>query len=85
MPKALLDFLGYSFYFLSNENGEPVHIHVSKGSPTANSTKILITKDGIELANNNSQIPPHEMKKITRYILLNRARIIAAWYSYFAL
>ena len=85
MPKALLDFLGYSFYFWSNETGEPPHIHVAKGSPTANATKFWITKDGIELANNNSQIPTHEMKKITWYLLLNRARIIAAWYGYFGL
>lgn len=34
MPKVLLDFLGYTFYFYSNENGEPIHIHVSKGKPS---------------------------------------------------
>lgn len=83
MPKALLDFLGYAFYFWSNENGEPPHIHVSKGRPTANATKFWITKDGIELANNNSQIPSNDLKKISRYILSNRADIIAAWYSNF--
>lgn len=47
MPKALLDFLGYTFYFYSNENGEPIHIHVSKGKPSENSTKFWIKRDGV--------------------------------------
>ncbi len=34
MPKPLLDFLGYSFFFWSNENAEPPHIHICKGHPT---------------------------------------------------
>jgi len=83
MPKALIDFLGYAFYFWSNENGEPLHIHVSKSSPTENGTKFWLTKDGIELENNNSQIPPKDLKKISRYILSNRSDIIASWYSHF--
>lgn len=83
MPKALLDFLGYTFYFWSNENNEPPHIHVSKGAPTENATKFWITKDGIKPEHNNSRIPSNDMKKIARYILSNRSDIIAAWYSYF--
>lgn len=63
MPKALLDFLGYLFYFWSNEEGEPPHIHVSKGTPSSTSTKFRITKEGIELAHNDGQIPAHELKK----------------------
>ncbi len=85
MPKALLDFLGYAFYFWSNENGEPVHIHVSKGSPTENGTKFWIKKDGIELVHNGSKIPNNDLKKIQRYILSNRATIIAAWFDHFSL
>lgn len=45
MPKALLDFLGYTFYFYSNENEEPIHIHVAKGKPSENSTKRLLKED----------------------------------------
>lgn len=85
MPKALLDFLGYSFFFWSREDGEPPHIHVAKGSPTENATKFWITRDGIELAGNDSRIPAHDLKKIARYILANRDHIIAAWYSFFGL
>ncbi len=38
----------YWVYFWTNENKplEPVHIHVSKGKPTANATKIRITQAG---------------------------------------
>ncbi len=85
MPKALLDFLGYSFFFWSRENGEPPHIHVCKGSPAQNATKFWITKDGIKLEHNKSQIPQKDLKKIARYILENRADILAAWFDYFGL
>ena len=84
MPKALLDFLGYSFFFWSNENEEPPHVHVCKGRPTANATKFWITKGGIRLEHNKSQIPKNEMKKIARYILENRADILEAWFDYFS-
>ena len=53
MPKALRDFLGMSFFFWSNESSgtglEPVHIHVCKGNPSGNATKIwndTILKNG---------------------------------------
>ncbi len=83
LPKTLLDFLGYKFYFWSNENTEPPHIHVSKGTPTENATKFLITQKGIELVHNKGKIPSGDLKKISRYILQNRTRIIAAWFDYF--
>ena len=83
MPKVLLDFLGYTFYFWANENAEPPHIHVSKGKQIPNSTKYFITRDGIELAHNNSRIPASDLKKIERYILANQDTILARWYRVF--
>ena len=32
--KALLDFMGYVFFFWSREDGEPPHVHVCKGAPS---------------------------------------------------
>lgn len=59
MPKALMDFLGYSLYFWSDEhsgNGlKPIHIHVAKGNPHKDATKVWIKPDGIELSD-----APHE-------------------------
>jgi hypothetical protein len=49
LPKALRDFLGFCFYFWSNEGGdnrEPIHVHISRGKPTANATKIWLKSDG---------------------------------------
>lgn len=85
MPKALLDFMGYKFYFWSNENDEPIHIHVSKGNPIENGTKFWITKNGVEMEHNKNDIPTNDLKKIQRYILANRNDIIAAWYIHFSM
>jgi len=88
MPKALRDFLGLSFYFWSNESSgndlEPIHIHVSKGSPSANATKIWIKQDGtIELCHNNSNLTLSELSKSMEYIKANSNAIIAEWYRHF--
>lgn len=61
----------YWIYFWTNENEplEPVHIHVAKGAPTANATKIWITSTGhCLLCNNNSRIPNHTLRNIMRMI-----------------
>ena len=38
----------YLVYFWSNENEplEPVHVHISQGVPSRNSTKVWLTKNG---------------------------------------
>ena len=60
---------GYKTYFWSNENDEPIHIHISKRNPTENSTKVWLTKSGGTIvANNKSDIPINDLKKILRVI-----------------
>jgi hypothetical protein len=88
MPKALRDFLGLSFYFWSNETSgerlEPIHIHISKGNPSANATKIWIKQDGsVELCHNNSNLSPTELSRSMEYIKANSNTIIAEWYRHF--
>ena len=34
---------GYTVFFWSNENNEPIHVHIGRGKPTSNATKIWIT------------------------------------------
>ena len=49
----------YWIYFWTNENKpiEPVHVHIAKGKPTENATKVWITSTGkCYLCNNNSNI-----------------------------
>lgn len=83
MPKALLDFMGYSFFFWSNENDEPPHIHVCKGKPSPNSVKFWIRDDEVVLENNCANIPPKDLKKIQMYISINKKDIIYEWFKHF--
>lgn len=76
----------YWVYFWSNENEplEPIHVHVSQGSPSANSTKVWITSKGkCYLANNNSNIPDRILKNIIRVIESRSDEVIEKWTSYF--
>ena len=50
----------YTVYFWANEGDplEPVHVHISEGIPSANATKVWITRAGkCYLCNNNSISP----------------------------
>lgn len=61
----------YWVYFWLNEGSplEPVHVHVSMGSPSKDATKIWITRAGKCLVcNNNSRIPDHVLRNICRII-----------------
>jgi hypothetical protein len=85
MPKALMDFMGYCIYFWSNENNEPIHVHISKGNQTENATKFWITRDNIELVHNKSQITKNDLKKIQKYLWVNRDTIVARWFQHFGI
>ena len=76
----------YWVYFWTNEGQpiEPVHVHVSQGSPSENSTKIWITSRGKSyLCNNNSKIPTHILRNIMRIIEARSDEIIQKWKLYF--
>ncbi|MCD7750368.1 MAG: DUF4160 domain-containing protein [Lachnospiraceae bacterium] len=77
---------GYWVYFWTNENKplEPVHVHVSKGNPSANATKIWITRAGkCYLCHNNSKIPEHILRNIMRIIEARSDEILKMWQEYF--
>jgi len=81
---SIFEFLGYKIYFWSNENYEPIHVHISKGNPTANSTKIWLTKQGLcMIANNNSNIPQNDLNKLLRIISLQFFLICNEWKKHF--
>ena len=76
----------YWGYFLANENKplEPVHVHVSKGKPTPNSTKFRITKTGrCLLANNNSKYDTKTLNYLAKAIEANNSIVIEKWISFF--
>ena len=76
----------YWVYFWTNESDplEPIHVHVAEGSPSANATKIWITRAGkAYLCNNNSKIPPKALRNIMRITEARSTEIIDLWLSYF--
>ena len=82
MPQ-IIRLLGYIIYFWSKEEGEPAHVHVCKGTPQANATKICLRKEGPVVENNNSRIPRKDLKIILEWLALNRDYVIARWYDFF--
>lgn len=82
MP-TVFDYKGYRFYFWSNENNEPIHIHVSKGVPSSNSTKFWILKDdSVQLAINSNEFGSKELRNIQKYVENNISLIKEAWFSF---
>ena len=69
MPKLFM-VSGYSVYFWSDENNEPIHVHVAKGKPIPNATKIWLTKSGgCILASNGSKISNKELNELMEFII----------------
>lgn len=75
---------GYKVYFCSNENNEPIHIHVSKGKPTSNGTKIWLTRTGgCIIASNGSGISKRELNELMEFISAQFFLICAEWKKFF--
>ena len=77
---------GYTVYFWMNESRptEPLHVHVSKGRPTQNATKIWITSCGKALlCNNDSRIESHTLHNIMLMIEARSDEIRREWMSHF--
>ena len=83
MP-SIFESNGYKIYFWSNENNEPIHIPLSKGNPSAQSTKIWLTKSGgCILANNNRKIPENDLNKLMEIISRHYFLIVSKWKEYY--
>lgn len=76
----------YLVYFWINEGvpTEPIHVHVSEGVPTSNSTKIWITRAGkCIVANNKSRISEKMLQNIIATIEADSEDIITMWIKRF--
>ncbi len=83
MPKVIT-VGSYIIYFWSNENGEPVHVHIAEKVPQEYATKVWITKTGgTILANNNSNIPEVKLNKLLGVISDNFFLICEKWVEKF--
>ena len=87
MPNMWIDFLTGSMSVQNITIGkagrsrwlEPVHVHVSKGNPSQDATKVWIKANGIELAHNHSNIPSKDLKQLMTFINENKNKIIVQW------
>ena len=83
LPK-LFNIGQYVIFFWSNENDEPIHIHIAAGNPSANATKIWLTRNGgCIVAHNKSRIPQQDLNELLDIISLNFLNICKLWKQYF--
>jgi len=74
----------YIVFFWSNENDEPIHIHIAVGNPTPNSTKIWITRNGgCIIANNASRISQKDLTHLLKIIQTEHSTICNKWKTFF--
>lgn len=75
---------GYRVFFWSNENGESIHVHVCKGAPSPNATKLWLTSEGgCILASNGSKIPQPALNEMMDIISAQFFLICAKWKEFF--
>ena len=75
---------GYKIYFWSGDIQESIHVHVSKGKPTEEATKIWMTKSGgCIIAHNKSRIPKRELEELMEVISAQFFYICSKWKSFF--
>lgn len=71
-------------FFWSNENNEPLHVHVTKGHPSPIAAKIWLTKDGgCILASNPEKIAQKDILALMEVIEAQFFMICLAWKKHF--
>lgn len=81
MPQ-IVKLLGYLIYFWSNEKGEKCHVHVCKGKPVEDATKIWIEEEP-RLEHNKSRIPTKDLNRIMKWLAANRELVKEKWTAHF--
>ena len=75
---------GYRVFFWCNENGEPIHVRVCKGTPTKNSTKIWLTRQGgCIVASNGAAIPSKALNDLCAIIAAQHDQICDKWKEFY--
>lgn len=76
MPNVVTED-GYRLFFYSNENDEPIHVHVEKGS-----CAIKIWVDDLEVADHYN-CKQKEVKKAIQLAEKYKALILKKWHEHF--
>ena len=85
MP-SLFVIAGYRVFFWSNENNEPIHVHICKDKPSSNATKVWLTSKGkCVLAQNNSRIAVNELNELLEIISAQFFLICEEWKKHFVM
>jgi hypothetical protein len=74
--------LGYLIFFWSREDSEPPHVHVCKGKPHKDATKIWL-ESVPRLEHNKSEIPAKDLNRIMQWLAANREFVLAKWEGHF--
>lgn len=83
MP-SLFRIGSYLVFFWSNENFKPIHVHIGKGKPSPNATKVWLTASGgCIVANNSSRIPLNELNDMLEIIAAQHFMICDEWKNHF--
>lgn len=83
MP-SLFTVHGYRIFFWSNENTEPIHIHIAKGTPGPCSAKVWLTRSGgCVIANNDAHIPRRDLDELLDIVAAQHDYICAKWREFF--
>ena len=84
MP-SIFRILGYNIYFWSNETNEPLHVHICKGEPHENNTKIWINHNGETIVSyhNVREINNKDLNKVLQAIKSNIQLIQDKWLGHF--
>jgi hypothetical protein len=84
LPK-LFSIGQYVVFFWSNENGEPIHVHVAIGRISPSATKVWLTQGGGAIvANNKSKISQADLNEILGVICDNHTSICKQWKDFFS-
>ena len=76
MPTALR-IKDYRFFFFSNENSEPEHVHVSSQGKKA---KFWLSDSSLA---DNKGFAQHELGEIARHVSVHRNRLLEKWREHF--
>jgi len=75
----------YVVFFWSNENNEPIHVHIGIVDPSPNTTKVWLTKSGgCIIANNHSRIPQNDLNELLEVIRDSFFYICGKWKVHFS-
>ena len=75
---------GYQISIWSNENGEPIHVHISKKKPSPNSTKLWLLSNGqfVQANPNDTRIKEADMRRIIKKLSPLAMIVKDQWIAY---